>query len=108
MSELRILLCCGAGISSGFLASAARKAAKKKGVDAKVEARSRTDVANYMDSVDVLLVAPHFRSELGNFQALAEPHGVAVAVIPDQVYATLDGEALFALAQDAMTKNSDK
>lgn len=104
MNELNILLCCGAGISSGFLASAGRKAAKKHGVNAKVEARSRTDVANYMGSIDVLLIAPHFRSELANFENLAKPYGVAVAVIPDKVYASLDGEALFALAQDAIAK----
>lgn len=30
MENLRVLLCCGAGMSSGFLASGARKAIKKK------------------------------------------------------------------------------
>ena len=30
MENLKVLLCCGAGMSSGFLASSARKVAKKK------------------------------------------------------------------------------
>ena len=30
METWKILLCCGAGMSSGFLASSARKTAKKK------------------------------------------------------------------------------
>ena len=30
MENLRVLLCCGAGMSSGFLASGARKVIKKQ------------------------------------------------------------------------------
>ena len=37
---IQVLLCCGAGLSSGFLAQGARKVAKKKGLDIKIEAKS--------------------------------------------------------------------
>ena len=40
METLKILLCCGAGMSSGFLASSARKTAKKKKLNVTIEARS--------------------------------------------------------------------
>ena len=33
MGTIRVLLCCGAGFSSGFLAQKARQAAKKKKLD---------------------------------------------------------------------------
>ena len=49
MGTIRVLLCCGAGFSSGFLAQKARQAAKKKKLDMTVEARSESVVSEYMD-----------------------------------------------------------
>lgn len=102
MDELRIMLCCGAGISSGFLATAAQKAAKKAGVKAVVKARSHSDVGNYMDSVDILMVGPHYKMELPTFEKMAAPHGVPVVLIPENVYAMIDGAAVIKLAQETL------
>ncbi len=98
MENLRVLLCCGAGMSSGFLASNARKAAKKKKIAASVEARSFSEANEYMGSIDVLLLGPHYATELENFQRKGESYGVAVAVIPKDIYGALDGAALLDLA----------
>ena len=62
MGTIRVLLCCGAGFSSGFLAQKARQAAKKKKLDMTVEARSESVVSEYMDKMDVLLVGPHMQA----------------------------------------------
>ena len=51
MGTIRVLLCCGAGFSSGFLAQKARQAAKKKKLDMTVEARSESVVSEYMDKM---------------------------------------------------------
>ena len=48
MGTIRVLLCCGAGFSSGFLAQKARQAAKKKKLDMTVEARSESVVSEIM------------------------------------------------------------
>ena len=40
MENLKVLLCCGAGMSSGFLASGARKVIKKQKLPMTIEARS--------------------------------------------------------------------
>ncbi|MGX8833620.1 PTS sugar transporter subunit IIB [Amedibacillus sp. YH-ame6] len=94
METIRILLCCGAGMSSGFLANAARKAAKKKKLDVNIEARSHSDIASYMSSIDVLMVGPHYAGELPEFKKMADPYNVCVCVIPKDIYAMLNGEAL--------------
>ncbi|KTE98316.1 PTS system, cellobiose-specific IIB component [Lacticaseibacillus paracasei] len=39
MKAVNIMLCCGAGMSSGFLAQRARKAAQKKGQAVSIEAK---------------------------------------------------------------------
>ncbi len=56
MATIRVLLCCGAGFSSGFLAQKARQAAKKGKIDMSIEARSESVVSEYMDKMDVLLL----------------------------------------------------
>lgn len=99
MSTLRILLCCGGGISSGMLAQKCRKAAKKNGIDATIDAKSESQVNDYLSKVDVLLLAPHYEVELEKFKKLAEPKNVKVAVIPRDIYGMIDGDRLIALAE---------
>jgi len=47
----------------------------------------------------VRLIGPHYAKEINKFQELANPHGVAVALIPEDIYGSLDGERLIAFAQ---------
>lgn len=99
MENLKVLLCCGAGMSSGFLASNARKVAKKQKLAVSVEARSHSEVAEHLNYIDVLLLGPHYAMELDNFKETAKPYGVKVEVIPQDIYASLDGARLIALAK---------
>ncbi len=63
MSERKsILLICGSGASSGFMAANMRKAAKKKGLNYEIKARSESELADYADSIDALMVGPHLKS----------------------------------------------
>lgn len=106
MDTLKILLCCGAGMSSGFLASNARKIAKKKKMNVTIEARSYSEAGELLSTIDCLLIGPHYAKDAGKFKELAKPYGVAVAVIPEDVYGTLDGGRLLDVAQEAV--NSTK
>lgn len=98
MNTLKILLCCGAGMSSGFLASNARKVAKKQKLNVTIEARSYSEASELLPTIDVLLIGPHYAKDADKFKELAKPHGVAVAVIPQDIYGTLDGARLIDLA----------
>ena len=97
---LRILIVCGGGASSGFLAQGMRKAAKKDGVDVSVEARSESEVEEYIGKVDVVLVGPHLAFMFDHIRSLVEPHGIKAALVPQAVYGRLDGAAAYRLAQD--------
>lgn len=94
MGKIRVMLCCGAGFSSGFLAQKTRQAAKKKKLDIQVDARSESQVAQYLNSIDVLLLGPHYASQLSTYQKLTEGSKVKVAVIPQNIYGELNGSAL--------------
>jgi cellobiose PTS system EIIB component len=100
---LRILIICGGGASSGFLAQGMRKAARGQGVEATVEARSESEVEEYVGRVDVVLVGPHLAFMLDHIRTLVEPHGIKVSLVPQAVYGRLDGAAAFKLAQDLLS-----
>lgn len=99
MENLRVLLCCGAGMSSGFLASGARKVIKKKKLPITIEARSYSEAAEFMNSIDVMLLGPHYAKDLEKFQEIGKPHGVHVGVIPEKIYGSLDANGLIEYAQ---------
>lgn len=108
MEKISILLCCGAGMSSGFLAQRARQAAKKKKINASVEARSHSDVNSYLSSIDILMVGPHYQGELPEFKKLCDPHNIPVCVIPQDIYAQLKGDALLDLAMKTIDEFHNK
>lgn len=102
MDKMFIMLCCGAGMSSGFLANQARKAAKKQKLNATIEARSHTDVAGYLSTISILMLGPHYGGELEKWKTLCDPYNVPVVVIPQDIYAQLNGDALIHLALDTI------
>lgn len=99
MNELHVLLCCGAGFSSGLLAQQARKYAKKNNIAMTVEARSESQVNGYLNQINVLLLGPHYANQLDNFKSIAAPYHIAVGVIPQDIYGAIDGKRLTELAQ---------
>lgn len=86
-----ILLICGSGASSGFMAANMRKAAKKEGLDYKIKARSESELGDYMDDIDALMVGPHLKAE---FEAIKDrvPEKVKVILMHSDYYSILDGK----------------
>ncbi|KRL66816.1 PTS sugar transporter subunit IIB [Companilactobacillus versmoldensis] len=93
-----ILLTCGAGASSGFMAAAGRKAVKKMNLDINVLAKSEAEVAENLGSVDLLLIAPHLKYMLDDMKKISSEQSVKCAVIPQLTYGTLDGDSLIKFA----------
>ena len=96
MEDKRILLCCGAGMSSGFMATATAKAAREKGLNWYVTAKSQSVAIDEMPDYDACLLGPHYESQLNEFKEAAKEmdSDVSIAVIPQEVYGNLDGNAL--------------
>lgn len=103
MDTIKIMLCCGAGMSSGMLANKARKAAKKLELNAEVSARSESEVHKHFQNIDILFLGPHFSSHQEQFSKIAAPFNVPVLVIPKKIYGLLDGEALIKLAIETLS-----
>lgn len=102
MKVLNILLCCGAGMSSGFLAQQMRIAAKKQGIMAKVEAKSQNGVVDNLSEIDILLVGPHLSYAYDELKEKCNLYNVPILLIPKDMYAGLDGEGLLALSLETI------
>ena len=72
MKKLRVLLVCGSGASSGFMAANIRKAASARGLDVSVVARSESEIESYIDEIDVLMAGPHLAYIMDEVDELAE------------------------------------
>lgn len=92
MKELKVLLVCGSGASSGFMAANMRKAAKNKGVKLEIKARSESEIENYIDEIDVLMVGPHLAYILDDIDEYTNGHDVKVILMKSDYYSKLDGE----------------
>ncbi len=96
----KILLVCGAGASSGFMAAAARKAAKKAGLNYEIKAKSESELVESLPGLDLLLVAPHLSYMIDETKGDCEAYNVAYALIPKKIYGTLDGNGLVVLINE--------
>lgn len=90
----QVLLVCGTGASSGFMAKNIRKAAKEKGMEIGVKARSDSEVEEYIEEIDLLLVGPHLRYMKEDLEEIAGPYNVPVSIIEEEAYGSLDGAAV--------------
>ena len=104
MPKYNILLCCGAGMSSGFLAQRAQKAADNMHADINVDAKSQSIVEDVIEDYQLLLLGPHYESHLDEFKEMAKLYDVPVLVIPQNIYGSLDGEALIDFALKTLEK----
>lgn len=91
---MRILVVCGAGASSTFVAQRLARAADAAGRDCEVSAGT-IDTAHDADA-DLILVGPHLAVQLESLDALAAGH--ATVVLPADVFSDLDGSRTLALA----------
>lgn len=92
MEDVKVMLVCGGGASSGFLASSMRKAAKKKGLMMDIFAKSESEIDNYKNEIDALLIGPHLTYLENEIKGKLEGTSVKMAIIDNTVYGSLNGE----------------
>lgn len=92
MKKLNVLLVCGSGASSGFMAANMRKAASKMNLEIDIKARSESEIENYIDEIDALMVGPHLAYILEEVEEFIHGNDVKVILMKGEYYSTLDGE----------------
>ncbi|GAT74899.1 phosphotransferase system cellobiose-specific component IIB [Microbacterium sp. HM58-2] len=102
---MRILVVCGAGASSTFVAQRLRRAAAETGMDWQTSAGMEHSIADF--APDIVLIGPHLADRAA---AIRDRIDVPVAVLPDDVFADRDGARTLALVHSiiADVRNTPK
>ncbi|MBU5591899.1 PTS sugar transporter subunit IIB [Clostridium sp. MSJ-4] len=97
---MRVLLVCSAGMSTSMLVAKMRTAAETQGIEAEINAVGESQISNYVDKIDALLLGPQVRFLLNKVKANLEPQGIPVEVINNMDYGTMNGEKVLKQALD--------
>jgi len=92
MRKLNVLLVCGGGASSGFMAANLRKAAKARGIELEAKARSETEIELYATEVDCIMIGPHLSYLVEDVKKRVGEDGPKVLLMDRAYYSTLDGD----------------
>lgn len=104
---INVLLICGAGASSGFMAQAIRRAAKRKGVEISAIARSEAELKRHLGKIDMLLIGPHLAYIKEDIEKETIGYDIKVAIIPQNIYGMIDGEKAVAFILEQMRKGDE-
>lgn len=91
---MKILVICGAGASSTFVAQRLRRAAEAAGLDWDTAAGTVQSVTE--SSADLILVGPHLKERAVD---LREVLPMPIAVLPDDIFDDRDGRRTLALSR---------
>jgi PTS system cellobiose-specific IIB component len=99
---MRILVVCGAGASSTFVAQRINSAARARKLAFTATATNETSLAELVGSSELLLLGPHLAPRFEQVKDLAAPYGVGVVLLDADVFADLDGTRTLARIETAV------
>jgi cellobiose PTS system EIIB component len=89
---VRIIVVCGAGASSTFIAHRIRRAASNRGMEVRASATSESQLDVALADADVLLVGAHLADRLALLRDRAAAASVPIAILSPEAAAAPDGE----------------
>jgi PTS system cellobiose-specific IIB component len=98
---MKILVICGAGASSTFVAQRLRNAALRSGVQAEVSAGTEDTLVGLAEPVDIVLVGPHLESAFPRIRDAVSVSGSAAVLLPPDAFEDRDGSRLFQIVTAA-------
>jgi phosphotransferase system HPr (HPr) family protein len=93
-----ILVVCGAGASSTFLASRLRTLAKERGLNVTARAASTDELESRLSGARAVLVGPHLAARFEELTATAAGHSVPTALLPANAFEPASAGAALDLA----------
>jgi len=97
---MKILVICGAGASSTFVAQRLHRAAESAGLDWETTAGTAQSVTE--SSADLILVGPHLKERAVD---LREVLPMPIAVLPDDIFNDRDGKRTLAFVRAVLADN---
>lgn len=95
---MRIIVVCGAGASSTFIAHRIRRSAAARGLSVRAQASSVAGLDEVLAGADVLLVGEHLAEQLAALRERAAAASVPIVILPSGASGAPDGEEALDLA----------
>lgn len=95
----KILLVCNAGMSTSILVQKMNKVAEQKGIEVTIEAIPSTDLSQYWQKSDVILIGPQIGFMKDSIEETVE-NKIAVEVINMVDYGRMNAEKILTFAMD--------
>jgi len=95
-----IVIVCGAGASSTFLAHRMNRAAKASGQNLTARAATMGDYLSRLRAGDVLLVGPQLAADFAQISAQAEGMTVRSALLPETIFSAGSADEALRIAAD--------
>ncbi|ERK31848.1 MULTISPECIES: PTS sugar transporter subunit IIB [Clostridium] len=95
----KILLVCNAGMSTSILVQKMKKVAEQKGIEVTIEAIPSTDLSQFWQSSDVILIGPQIGFMKDSIKETVE-NKIPVEVINMVDYGRMNADKVLALAID--------
>ena len=99
---MRILVVCGAGASSTFVAQRVRHAAQNRGLPYSAFAGTELSLSIDMDAADVVLIGPHLAHALERIERDAAYRGTTVVLLPPDIFNDIDGSRTLEMVRAAV------
>lgn len=91
---MNFLLICGGGASSSFVAQNMIKEAKNRGLDFEIEAVGETELEDYIDDRNLILIGPHLKYMEEELSEIINEYDVPYMFIDEKDYAKMDGASI--------------
>ena len=96
---MRILVVCGAGASSTFVAQRVNKAARARNLPYSATAMDEASLPGAVGSSDLVLLGPHLAPRLEHLRELADTHHVGLILLDSDVFSDVDGSRTLAVIE---------
>jgi PTS system cellobiose-specific IIB component len=98
-----VLIVCGAGASSTFLASRMRAIAKSRSLEITVSAASDSELRTRLHGTTILLVGPHLESTFESITREAALFGIPTALLPPTAFGPSGAEQAIDIVSSLVT-----
>lgn len=93
--KLHVLLCCNLGMSTGTMVNKMREialnSAKLKDKDIRIEAHPASDILEYIDDFDVVMIGPQIKHRFNELKKICDEKGKPIEIIDTKDYGTVNG-----------------
>jgi PTS system cellobiose-specific IIB component len=91
---INVLIVCQGGMSSSFLVNKIKEAFIKRGEGIQIIAKASMEIVDYIENVDIVLVAPNVLYEMEDIREICEEHNIVPVILPMELYGRMDGDAI--------------